>query len=52
MTDEEKKKLYDDQVALLRQFLKNGNITEAQFQKSYTCLTAKMYPGTDTSDTP
>lgn len=44
MTDSEKQKLYDDQVALLRQFLANGNITEAQFQKSYTCLTAKMFP--------
>lgn len=34
--------LYARQVELLRQFLHTGAITQAQFDKSYRDLTAKM----------
>lgn len=44
MTNEQKQTLYDRQVKLLKTFLAHGTITEAQFQKSFGDLTAKMYP--------
>lgn len=34
--------LYRRQVEMLRQFLRKGAITQAQFDKSYGDLTAKM----------
>ncbi len=37
-----KEELYRNQVALLKTFLANGAITQAQFHKSYTDLTEKM----------
>ena len=46
MTNEQKQTLYDRQVQLLRTFLAHGTITEAQFQKSFGDLTAKMFPQT------
>ena len=44
-TKDAKQELYDRQVVLLRTFLEKGAITKAQFTKSYTDLTAKMFPG-------
>ena len=35
--------LYEKQVQTLRQFLQTGAITQAQFDKSYRDLTAKMH---------
>ena len=34
--------LYYEQIELLKTFLKNGAITEAQYHKSADALTAKM----------
>lgn len=34
--------LYAQQVKMLRQFLQNGAISQAQYDKSYGDLTAKM----------
>ncbi|MBP8714589.1 MAG: hypothetical protein KBH85_04260 [Lachnospiraceae bacterium] len=34
--------LYNEQIELLKTFLKNGAITEAQYHKSADALTAKM----------
>ena len=34
--------LYENQVETLRQFLRTGAISQAQFDKSYRDLTAKM----------
>ena len=36
------RELYERQVEMLRQFLHTGAITQAQFDKSYGDLTAKM----------
>lgn len=40
--DEKKKRLYDEQKALLDTFLQHGAITRAQYDKSLGDLTAKM----------
>lgn len=40
--EQKRRKLYDQQVELLKTFLKNGAITQAQYDKSYGDLTAKM----------
>lgn len=40
--DDAKKVLYLKQVALLKQFLSTGAISQAQYDKSFTCMTEKM----------
>lgn len=40
--DDAKKVLYLKQVALLKQFLFTGAISQAQYDKSFTCMTEKM----------
>jgi len=43
--DTEKRKLYEDQKALLDQFLEKGAISQAQYDKSFGDLTEKMGMG-------
>lgn len=42
--DDPRRELYERQMALLKKFLENGNITEAQYRKSAGDLTKKMMP--------
>jgi hypothetical protein len=41
-SDDAKRDLYLKQVALLKQFLSTGAISQAQYDKSFTCMTEKM----------
>jgi len=40
--DKEKRELYLKQVKLLKKFLATGAISQAQYDKSFTCMTEKM----------
>lgn len=40
--EQKKRRLYDRQVELLKTFLENGAISQAQYDKSYGDLTEKM----------
>lgn len=41
-TDKEKVELYLKQVNLLKTFLSTGAISQAQYDKSFSCMTEKM----------
>ena len=40
--DKAKQELYLKQVKLLKKFLSTGAISQAQYDKSFTCMTEKM----------
>ena len=40
--DKAKQELYLKQVKLLKNFLSTGAISQAQYDKSFTCMTEKM----------
>lgn len=50
LSDNKKQELFDQQVALLEQFRKNGAISEAQFKISYNGLIEKMGMKRDADD--